>query len=80
MGKALSIKDTATYDLVFELATLSSSSMSQAVEEASKAHLNALLQARFESAKLWLDKVKSHEVDDDFMAERWQPPIEDLRQ
>jgi hypothetical protein len=79
MGKALSIKDTATYDLVFELAKQSGSSMTQAVEQATKAHLDALLQTRLADVKLWLDKIKSHEVDDDFMAERWQPPIEDPR-
>lgn len=77
MGKALSIKDTSTYDLVCELAVQSGSSMSQAVEQATKAHLNLLLQARLEDAKRWMAKVKSHDVDDNFMAERWQPPIDE---
>jgi hypothetical protein len=80
MGKALSIKDSSTYNLVFELAKQSGSSMTQAVEQATKAHLDALLQTRLANAKLWLNKIKSREVDDDFMAERWQPPIEDPRQ
>jgi hypothetical protein len=76
VGKALSINDTATYELVVELAFQSGLSLAQAVDKAAKSHLETIIQRRVEHARLWLAKVKENGVSDDFMVARWQPPIE----
>jgi hypothetical protein len=77
MGKALSIKDTATYELVAELAAKTGVSMGQAVNQAVTLRLDALAKERVIEAQKWLAQVKSHGVDTDFMADRWQPTLEE---
>jgi hypothetical protein len=77
MGKALSIKDEATYELVAELASRTGVSMAQAVNEAVKERLEVLANQRVVQAKNWLAKVKSHGVDPDFMADRLAPALEE---
>jgi hypothetical protein len=80
MGKALSIKDTATYELVAELAAKTGVSMGQAVNQAVTLRLDALAKERVVEAEKWLTQVKSHGVDTDFMADRWQPALEEPTQ
>lgn len=77
MGKAINIKDQATCDLVAELAAKTGVSLVQAVNQAVKDRLAAIAVERLEQAKSWLADVKSHGVDDEFMTDRWQPPLEE---
>jgi hypothetical protein len=78
VGKALNIKDTATYDLLAELAVEANVSVNEAIEEALSLHLTELNKSRAETARSWLEKLKSHGVDADFMENRWQPAIETM--
>jgi hypothetical protein len=77
MGKAINIKDEATCELVAELAAKAGVSLVQAVNMAVKGRLETLAAERLTQAKSWLADVKSHRVDNDFMTNRWQPPLEE---
>jgi hypothetical protein len=79
MGKAINIKDAETYELVAELASKTGVSLVQAVNIAVKCRLEAIAAERLALAKTWLADLKSHRVDVDFMADRWQPPLEEPR-
>jgi hypothetical protein len=76
VGKALNIKDTATYDLLAELALEADISVNEAIDDALTLHLSTINAEKAQSAKLWLSKLKSHAIDNGFMENRWQPPIE----
>ncbi|MCU0883244.1 MAG: type II toxin-antitoxin system VapB family antitoxin [Hyphomonadaceae bacterium] len=76
MGKALSIKDEATYELVADLASKTGVSMTQAVNDAVAHRLDELAKLRETEAADWLARVKGHNIAADFMADRWQPPLE----
>ena len=73
MGKALSIKDTATYDLVAELARQTGLSMTQAVNAAVTANLQRLEQARAEAASAWLAR---RQAEGPMPADAWVEPDE----
>lgn len=77
MGKAINIKDQATCELVTELASKTGVSLVQAVNMAVSDRLEALAAERLERAKNWLADVKSYKVDEGFMANRWEPKLEE---
>lgn len=79
MGKALSIKDSATYALVAELAARTGVSMTQAVGDAVAERLAALNAQRVEAAAAWLERIKASPPEPGFMAQRWQPDLEEPR-
>jgi hypothetical protein len=76
MGKALSIKDVAIYELVAELAAGMNISMTQAVKEAVIARLEQVRAARIEEAQAWLKRMQSHPpLPDDAWVEPFDPPM-----
>jgi hypothetical protein len=70
MSKALSIKDTATYELVAELAAKTGASMTQAVNEAVRARLDTLERERLAKIDVWIEKIKANPLPSDFEISR----------
>jgi hypothetical protein len=78
MGKALSIKDEATYELVAELAAKTGKSMTQAVNEAVTERLETLKARRLEEAEAWLLRLQANPLPDDAWTEPWDPPLSEV--
>jgi hypothetical protein len=79
MGKALSIKDTATYELVAELAAEFNISMTQAVKDAVIARLEDVKAARIAKAEAWLERMQAHPpLADDAWVEPFDPPMPNI--
>jgi hypothetical protein len=79
MGKALSIKDTATYELVAELASDTNVSMTQAVKEAVIERLEKVKATRVKEAQAWLERMQSHPpLSDDAWVEPFDPPMPNI--
>lgn len=79
MGKALSIKDAETYELVAELAAKTDLSMTQAVKEAVLARLEAVKVERLDKAKAWAERMQAHPpLPDDAWVEPFDPPMPDV--
>lgn len=80
MGKALSIKDTVTYELVAELAADTRVSMTQAVKEAVIERLERVRALRVSKAQAWLERMQSHPpLTDDEWVEPFDPPMSDIK-
>jgi hypothetical protein len=78
MGKALSIKDTATYELVAELAAETDLSMTQAVKEAVISRLEQVRAARALKAEAWLERLRANPLPEDAWVEPWDPPMPEI--
>jgi hypothetical protein len=70
MGKALSIKDTETYELVATLAAETDLSMTQAVKMAVLARLEQVREERRAALKSWVERVEAIELPEDMSFER----------
>jgi hypothetical protein len=80
MGKALSIKDTETYELVAELAAGTNVSMTQAVKEAVIARLEHVRAARKQESQAWLKRMQSHPpLPDDAWVEPFDPAMPEVQ-
>lgn len=74
MGKALSIKDTETYDIVSKLAERTGLSMTQAVKKAASAHLEQLEIERLAALATWAELMKANPLPEGFEFERDTSP------
>jgi hypothetical protein len=70
MGRALSIKDTETYDIVAKLAEMTGLSMTQAVKKAATAQLEQIEVERLEKLRVWVELMKANPLPDGFEFER----------
>ena len=76
MGKALSIKHEATYELVAELARQKGISMTQAVNAAVSVSLEKLKASRATEAKAWLSRLQeAGPLPEDAWVEPPEPPM-----
>jgi hypothetical protein len=79
MGKALSIKDVETYELVAELAAGTNVSMTQAVKDAVIERLEKVKAARVAQAQAWLERMQSYPpLSDEAWIEPFDPPMPDI--
>jgi hypothetical protein len=78
MGKALSIKDTETYELVATLAAETDLSMTQAVKMAVIARLEQVREERRAQADAWLARLQANPLPEDAWVEPWDPPMPDI--
>jgi hypothetical protein len=78
MGKALSIKDTETYELVATLAAETDLSMTQAVKMAVIARLEQVREERRAKADAWLARLQANPLPADAWVEPWDPPMPDI--
>ena len=76
MGKALSIKDAATYDIVSKLAAKTGLSMTQAVKKAASAQLAQIEIERLAELRAWVARVEANPLPDGFEIERDDSPYE----
>ncbi len=78
MGKALSIKDTATYELVAKLATKTGVSMTQAVNEAVSEKLAIIETQRLAAIDAWLERMRANPLPEDAWVEPFDPPMPEI--
>lgn len=76
MGKALSIKDTETYELVAEIAAKTGLSMTQSVKRAAETQLRILESERLAALKSWVESVEAIELPEDIKFERDATPYQ----
>jgi hypothetical protein len=76
MGKALSIKDEATYELVAEFAAKSGLSMTQAVNRAVGAALTEMKAKRDAELQAWVKAMEANPLPEDFEFFRDTTPYE----
>ena len=76
MGKALSIKDAATYDIVSKLAAKTGLSMTQAVKKAASAQLAQIEVERLAELRAWVARVEANPLPESFEIERDDSPYE----
>jgi hypothetical protein len=66
MGKALSIKDTATYELVAEISAKTGLSMTQAVKKAAITQLEHMEAERLAKLEAWVALVEANPLPEGF--------------
>lgn len=74
MARALSIKDTETYDIVSKLAEKTGLSMTQAVKKAAIAQLEQIEVERLEKLREWVELMKANPLPNGFEIERDTSP------
>jgi hypothetical protein len=77
MGKALSIKDTETYELVSQIAAKTGLSMTQSVKKAAKAQLELLEAERVASIEAWIARVEANPLTADCWVELEDQPMQE---